>query len=305
MRCRSCSYERVGVKTKCQEKCAFSITEDHLSRRGVGFDHDAGTFVSCSDRVDSHNGQESQRRPVTHCQAVSNIAGTDGSCVQRDTFWPAVHETPRVVAQDQGLLPEVKPASHDQGHAAMPTCLGHVEETLALVSGPGFGNSLSPRNANVGCIPDRLGSGNEWPPCPRSVEWSPSHEAHQLPGDAGHVSSTQTLSTRPKKSPCVGMHRQHSDGFLYQPPGRSAFAPLIQAGAPDHWVVTGQVPVAESSLYSWASQYRSRHPVEAGAEVRGMAASPLGGEADLESFWPGTGESVCDSSDIALTSGSL
>ncbi len=37
---------------------------------GVGFDHDAGTFVLCSDRVDSHYGQESQRRPVTHCQAV-------------------------------------------------------------------------------------------------------------------------------------------------------------------------------------------------------------------------------------------
>ncbi len=43
-------------------------------------------------------------------------------------FWPAVYETPTVVAQYQGLLPEGKPASHDQGHAAMPTCLGHVEE---------------------------------------------------------------------------------------------------------------------------------------------------------------------------------
>ncbi len=48
------------------------------------------------------------------------------------------------------------------------------------------------------------------------------------------------------------------------------------------------------------SQCRSRHPVEAGAEARGMEASPRGGEADLESFWPGTGGSVCDSSDIAL-----
>ncbi len=32
-----------------------------------------------------------------------------------------------------------------------------------------------------------------------------------------------------------------------------------------------------------------------------MEASPRGGEADLESFWPGTGGSVCDSSDIALS----
>ncbi len=140
----------------------ISITENHLSRRGVAFDHDAGTVVSCSDRVDSHHSQESQRRPVTHGQAVSKTAGSDGSCVQHDTFWPAVHETPTVVAQVQGVLPEGKPVSHDQGHAAMPTCLGHVEETLVLVSGPGPGSSLSPRNASDGCIPDRLGGGHEW-----------------------------------------------------------------------------------------------------------------------------------------------
>ncbi len=195
LRCRSRSYERVGVKTKCQEKCAVSITENHLSRRGVGFDQDAGTFVSCSDRVDIHYSQESQRRPVTHCQAVSKTAGSDGSCVQCNNFWPTLHETPTVVAQDQEVLPEGKPASHDQGHAAMPMCLGHVEETLVLVSGPGSESSLSPCNASDGCIPDRLGGGHEWPPCPRSVEWLPSHVAHQLPGDAGRVSSTKTLQT--------------------------------------------------------------------------------------------------------------
>ncbi len=250
----------------------------------MGFDHDAGTYVPCSDRVDPHGSQESERRPVTHCQAVPETAGSDGSCVQRDIFWPAVHETPTVVAQDQGVLPEGKPASHDQDHAAMPMCLRHVEETLVLVSGPGAGSSLSPRNASDRRVPHRLGSGHEWPPCPRSVEWSPSHVAHQLPGEAGRVSSTQTLSSRPKRSPCVGEHRQHSGGLLHKPPGRSTFAPLIQAGAPDPCVVSGQASLAESSSYSWASQYGSRHPVEAGAEAREMDASPRVGEADMESF---------------------
>ncbi len=33
-----------------------------------------------------------------------------------------------------------------------------------------------------------------------------------------------------------------------------------------------------------------------------MDASPRGGEADMESFWPGSGGFVCDSSDIALSS---
>ncbi|KAI2664001.1 ORF V: Enzymatic polyprotein [Labeo rohita] len=115
----------------------FNAKKSVLSRHGVGFDHDAGTFVTCSDRVDPHCSHESERRPVTHCKAVPATAGSDGSCVQRDTFWPAVHETPTVVAQDQGVLPEGKPVLHDQGHAAMPTCLRHVEEALVPVSGPG------------------------------------------------------------------------------------------------------------------------------------------------------------------------
>ncbi len=66
-----------------------------------------------------------------------------------------------MVAQDQGVLPEGKPASHEQGHAAMPTCLGHVEETLVLVSGPGIGISLSLHNASDGRFPDRFGSSHE------------------------------------------------------------------------------------------------------------------------------------------------
>ncbi len=189
-RCCSRSHESAGDKTERQEECAFSGSEYHLSGRGLGFDHDAGTYATCLNRVDPHCSRESERRPVTHCQAGSETTGSDGCCVQRDTSWPAVHETPTGVAQDQEVFPEGKPASHDQGHEAVPTCLRHVETTLVLVSGPGAGSSLSPRSASDGCVPHRLGS---------------------------------------------------------------------------------------------------RHPVEAGAEARGMDASPRGGEADLESVWQGTG----------------
>ncbi len=81
----------------------FSSTENHLSGRGVGSDHDAGTYFPCSDRVNPHFSQESKRRPVTHCQAVSKTAKSDVSCIQRDTFWPAVRGTPTVLAQDHGI----------------------------------------------------------------------------------------------------------------------------------------------------------------------------------------------------------
>ncbi len=181
-KCRSRSYEIIGIKAKHQGKCDFSITEDHLSGHGVGFDHDAGTYVPCSDRVNPHISQESKRR-LTHCQEVSKTTGSDGSCVQHNTFCPAVHKTHTVVAQDQGVL-----TLHDEGYVTMPTCLRHVEETLVLVSGPSAGSSLSPHNVSDGCIPYRLGSGHELPPCLRFVEWFTSHVAHQLPGDADCVS---------------------------------------------------------------------------------------------------------------------
>ncbi len=148
----------------------------------------------------------------------------------------------------------------------MPTCLRYVEETLVLVSGPSAGSSLSPRNASDGRVPHRLGSCHEGPPCPRSVERSPSHMAHQLLGETGRVLSTETLSPGPKRSSCVGAHRQHNGGLLYKPPGRSAFVLLLQAGAPDPCVVPGQNPLPESSANSWSSQYGSRHSVVAVAE---------------------------------------
>ncbi len=91
----------LGLRLNVREVC-FSSTENHLSGRGVGSDHNAGTYVI------PHVSRESKRRPVTHCQAVLKTTGSDVSCVQCDTFWPAVHETPTVVAQNQGVLPEGK-----------------------------------------------------------------------------------------------------------------------------------------------------------------------------------------------------
>ncbi len=155
--------KELGLRLNVRKVCFFS-TENHLSGRGVGSDHDAGMYVPCLDRVNPHVSQECKRRPVTHCQAVSKTAGSDVSCVQCDTFWPAVHETPTVVAQYQGVLPEGNPTLHDQGHVAMPTCLRHGANPFFLLFfflGPGAGSSLLPRNASDGCISHRLGSGHQ------------------------------------------------------------------------------------------------------------------------------------------------
>ncbi len=130
LRCHPCPYERAGVKAQCQEECGFSSTEDYLSWHGVGFDDNAGTSVSCSYWFDSCSREQCQARPVTHCEAVSGTVVSCGSSIRRDTFWPAVHEIPAVVAQDQGVFPEGQPISLGQGHVVMPTCLSHEERSL-------------------------------------------------------------------------------------------------------------------------------------------------------------------------------
>ncbi|KAL0152850.1 hypothetical protein M9458_051844, partial [Cirrhinus mrigala] len=63
----------------------------------------------------------------------------------------------------------------------------------------------------------------------------------------------------------------------------------------------GQTPLAESSFCTRVSQCGSRHPVETGAEARGMDASPRGGEADLESVWSSPGGPVCHEGQCAMS----
>ncbi len=176
--------------------------------------------VSCSDRV-VHVSQESVRRPVTHCQAVSEIAGSDGSCVHVIPYWPAVHETPAVVAQDQGIFPEGKSTSHDQGLSTVCASPRHVEETLVLKSGPGAGSSVSPVIVSDGRVSHRLGAVMSG----RSARglWSGRHLIW-------HIYCLEMLAVlssfppRPERSPCVGAHQQHSGGLLHHSPGGSALA---------------------------------------------------------------------------------
>ncbi len=47
--------------------------------------------------------------------------------------------------------------------------------------------------------------------------------------------------------------------------------------------------------------YGSRHPVETGADARGMDASPRGAESNLESVWPGSGVRPRYSGDSAMS----
>ncbi len=58
----------------------------------------------------------------------------------------------------KGFSLEGQPLSYDQGHAAMLSCLGNVEETLVPVPGSSAGSFMSSQDANDRCLSHGLGS---------------------------------------------------------------------------------------------------------------------------------------------------
>ncbi len=84
-------------------------------------------------------------------------------------------------------------------------------------------------------------------------------------------------------------------------PGGFTVTSTLQTGVPNSPVVPREVAVSSSSLHPGGPQCRSRHPVETGAETRGMEAPPRGGGADMEGLRPGTSGSVCVSRDVSLS----
>jgi len=120
----------------------------------VGFSQDAGTVVlvltvvlySCTHHLDQ--SYESQARSGHHCQTLPKGSGPYGSGVRRDPFWPAVHEGPAVVAQDQRVFQEEQPLSHDQSNVHMPLFFGNVEETRVPVTRPCVRGTMSEKSSN-------------------------------------------------------------------------------------------------------------------------------------------------------------
>ncbi len=56
-----------GVETQRQEMRSLSCSEDNVFGGCMGFDHDAGTAVSCTCQIHSKRPKEHQARPESYC----------------------------------------------------------------------------------------------------------------------------------------------------------------------------------------------------------------------------------------------
>ncbi len=123
---------------------------------------------------------------------------------------------------------------------------------------------------------------------------------HQPSGDVGCIYCSQEFPSRSQGPPCARPLRQRIGGLLHKSPGVFTVTSTLQTGVPNSPVVPREVAVSSSSLHPGGPQCRSRHPVETGAEARGMEDPPRGGGADMEGVRPGTSGSVCISRDVSL-----
>ncbi len=280
--------ERVGVTAKRHKECAFSTTEDHFSWRGMGLNVDAGVPVGCG---------KYKARPVTHCQTVSETFRSYGSSIQRDTFWTVVHETPAVGAQDQRVFPfrMIKVTLR---------CLRALvmwKKPWFLFQGPVLGASC--RRKMLTTDASLMGWGAILEERSRQGLWKDHHLSW-------HINRLEMLAVfialKNFLADLRGHHvLVHSDntygGLLHKSPGGSAVTSTLQISVPNPPVVPRKVVVYLSSLHPGGPQHRSRHPVETGAEARGMEAPPRCGGADMKEVRPGTSVSVCISRDVSLS----
>ncbi len=195
----------------------------------------------------------------------------------------------------------LQPLSHDQGNAAMLTCLGNVEETFVPVPASRVGSFMSSQDAYNRCLSHGLGSNPRGMLKSASVKEPSSVMAHQLSEDVVCIFCSQEFPGRSQGPQCARLLRQHIGGLLHKSPWAFTVTSTLQTGMPNSPVVPREVAVSPSSLHPGGPQYRSRHPVKTGAEARGMEAPPRGGGADMEGVRPGTSGSVCVSKDISLS----
>ncbi len=249
-RCRSCQHEKLGLRLNAKKSVLSPL--QRTTFLGVIWDLMSMqarlspahlSILSAVERI-----RLGQSLTVRQFQRLLGLMAAASKVIPLDccTWDPC--------SGDSGPkgFPEGQPLLHDQGHAAMPSWLGNVKETLVPVPGSHVGSFMSSQDANDRCLPHGLGSDLGGTLESRSVEGPSSLMAHQPPGDVGCISCSQEFPDRSQGPPCACPLRQHIGGLLHKSPGRFEVTSTLQTGVPNPPVVLKEVVVSASNLHPGA-----------------------------------------------------
>ncbi len=229
--CRPSSSRISGVETQRQEKRSLSCSEDNVFGGCMGFDHDAGTAVSCTRQIHSKRPKEHQARPESYCSLPSEGSRSHGSCIHGDTIGPPAHEIVSVVLRARGFHPRANPQRQirvtRQGLRTLSMWFRPRFLTLGHTLGPCCCRKMLTTDASLtgwGAVLDGRPAQGIWRG--HLLEW--------------HINYLEMMALfRALKyflQQLRGYHilvrvDKHSGSLLHKSPGRTAFTPPEQASA--------------------------------------------------------------------------
>ena len=290
-----------GVETQHREECSLSGPENDLSRDRLGFDHDAGTTVSRSDRDHSADHEQGQARPGSHCSSVSKDVRFHGFSIHGDSFGAVAHETVSVVAKSQRISSESQSSKANKSDAPRASYTISVDQTPVPCLGSHSRGTVSSQTANDRCLPVGLGSSFGWPPSSRGMGGSSARLAHQLPRADGRISGSEIFPPSFERLSCSSTGGQHSNSLIYKSPGGSALTQSEQDSEADFSLGPGQAPVTQGSLHSGAFECGSGFTVQTDTSDRGMETPPRGSGTDLGKILRSRGGPLRLPSDSAMS----
>ncbi len=281
LRCRPSSSRISGVETQRQEKCSLSCSEDNVFGGCMGFDHDAGTAVSCTRRIHSKCPKEHQARPENYCSLPSEGSRSHGSCIHGDTLGPPAYEIVSVVAQSQGISSKGQSPEANKGYAPGASYPFYVVQTSVSDFGSHSRSVLSSQDANDRRFPHGWGAVLDGRPAQgiwrgHLLEWHIN-----WPRNDGSISVPEILPPAVERLPCPSAGGQHGGSLLHKSPGRTAFAPPEQASAAGSGLGTGQVPVPQGDYIPGHMNVGADFAVQTSWYTWGMETPPRSSQSNL------------------------
>ncbi|KAI2655955.1 Transposon Ty3-G Gag-Pol polyprotein [Labeo rohita] len=193
----------------------------------------------------------------------------------------SVMQTPAVVAQKQKVFPEGESFAYDQG-LPLSTSLGYVEKPGISEFRPVLGTPC--RRVTLTADVSLTGWGALMSGRPAQGLWDDSHR-HL------HIYCLEMLVVF-QALRCFLPDLKHRH-VLVCIDNMATVSYIVRQG--------GQTALAEGSLHPWAAKYGSRHPVETGAEFRGMETASRCRAANLDGLLSSRGRPLRDSGECAMS----